>query len=454
MGTGIQKKKFYIENLGCAKNLVDGESLAGRLLQEGWEAVDTPEEAEYLLVNTCGFIEPAKEESIDITLEFRRRFPSKKILLTGCLSQRYGEELFSHLSEVDGVFGNRDLSRVLEVVQRIEAGEKSLLLPEQFGPLPKRPVRATSPGSTYIKIAEGCRNRCSYCAIPLIRGDLRSRPEGEILEEIRTFLQIGIQEFNLIAQDLGSYGRDMDRQEGLVSLIRKILELSGTFWIRLLYIHPEHFPLSLLELCTEDRRILPYFDLPFQHASPRILQAMGRKKDGRENLELIERIRSTLPEAVLRSTVLVGFPGETEEDFEELLRFQAAAAFDWLGTFAYSREEGTPAAEWDRKRTLHVKRSIALARKRKIEEIQQGITFQRLDRFVGKRLEVLVEERVQGEGLSLGRGYLHAPEVDGLVVIHDDTVKPGTVIPVQVVRRNGIDLEAIPVGKEALHGKG
>jgi len=454
VGTESRKKKFYIENLGCAKNFVDGESLTGRLLEEGWEVVETPQEAEYLLVNTCGFIEPAKEESINITLEFRKRFPSKKILLTGCLSQRYGSELFHHLPEVDGVFGNRDLSKIVEVVQRIEAGERGLLIPQRFGPSPTRPVRATSPGSTYIKIAEGCRNRCSYCAIPLIRGDLRSRPEGEILEEIRTFLQIGIREFNLIAQDLGSYGRDRNVEEGLVSLLRGIQKLPGKFWIRLLYIHPERFPMAVLELCREDSRFLPYFDLPFQHASTKILQAMGRSKDGKENLKLIETIRSTLPDAVLRSTVLVGFPGETGEDFEELLRFQEAAAFDWLGAFVYSREEGTPAAELDRKRSLHVKRSVALSRKRTIEEVQLGITAQRLDRFVGKKLEVLVEERVEGEGLALGRGYLHAPEVDGLVVIHDGKVVPGQTIPVQVIRRNGIDLEAIPLEKEAVHGQG
>jgi ribosomal protein S12 methylthiotransferase len=452
VGTGIAGKKFYIENLGCAKNLVDGESLAGMLLQKGWQAADTPEEAEYLLVNTCGFIAQAKEESIDVTLEFRRRFPTKKILLTGCLSQRYGQELFRHLPEVDGVFGNRDLTKIGEILERIEGGEKGLLVPERYGPTPPRPVRAASPGSTYIKIAEGCRNRCSYCAIPLIRGDLRSRPEEEILEEIRTFLQAGIRELNLIAQDLGSFGRDRGDAEGLVSLLRRIQRLSGNFWVRFLYIHPEHFPLALLDICKEDKRFLPYFDLPFQHASTKILKAMGRRNGSRENLHLVERIRTTLPEAVIRSTVLLGFPGETEEDFEELLRFQSQACFEWLGAFVYSREEGTPAAEMDRKRTLHVKRSVALSRKKRIEEAQQEITARRLDRFVGKRLPVLIEEKVEGEGLSLGRAYLHAPEVDGLVVIHDGSVPPGEVIPVRVIRRNGIDLEAVPVVKEAYHG--
>ena len=452
MGTGIQRKKFYIEHLGCAKNFVDGESLSGILLREGWKAVDTPEEAEYLLVNTCGFIAKAKEESIEVTLELRKRFPSKKILLTGCLSQRYGEELLHHLSEVDGVFGNRDLTKILEILKRIEAGERGFLIPEQFVPTPSRPVRATSPGATYIKIAEGCGNRCSYCAIPLIRGDLRSRSEEEILEEIRTFLKVGIREFNLIAQDLGSFGRDRGDAEGLVSLLRRIQGLTEPMWIRLLYIHPEHFPLAVLDICKEDKRFLPYFDLPFQHASTRILQAMGRRKGSRENLQLLERIRTTLPEAVIRSTVLLGFPGETEADFEELLRFQAEASFDWLGAFVYSHEEGTPAAEMDRKRTLHVKRAVALSRKKRIEEAQQEITAHRLDRFVGKQLEVLVEERVEGEKLSLGRAYLHAPEVDGLVVVHDGSVLPGNVIPVRVIRRNGIDLEAIPVIKEAFHG--
>ncbi|GAB4365901.1 MAG: 30S ribosomal protein S12 methylthiotransferase RimO [Spirochaetales bacterium] len=453
MGTGIHPgKKFYIENLGCAKNLVDGESLAGMLMQAGWEWVEDPEDAEYILVNSCGFIGPAKEESIDVTLQFRNRFPSKKIILAGCLSQRYGEELFRQLPEVDGVFGNRDLSKIVEIVRRIEGGKKDLLLPQQYGSSPSRPVRPAYPGSTYIKVAEGCRNRCSYCAIPLIRGDLRSRPEGEILEEMDAFLQAGIREFNLIAQDLGSYGRDRGEEDGLIPLLRRVQALPGDFWVRLLYIHPEHFPMEVLELCREDRRILPYFDLPFQHASPQILQAMGRRKDARENLRLIEAIRSALPDAVIRSTMLVGFPGETEEDFEELLRFQAEARFDWLGVFTYSREEGTPAAVLDRKRSLHVKRSVALDRKRRIEEAQQEITFGKLDRFVGQKLDVLVEERVEGEGLSLGRGYLHAPEVDGLVVIHHRTAEPGQIVPVQIIRRNGMDLEGVALQREISHG--
>ncbi|HOV37735.1 MAG TPA: 30S ribosomal protein S12 methylthiotransferase RimO [Spirochaetales bacterium] len=445
VGTKTLIKTFYIESLGCAKNQVDAEALTGDLIQAGWKPMPTPEEAEYLLVNTCGFIEPAKQESIDVTLELRRRYPGKKIILTGCLSQRYGNELFQELKEVDGFFGNRNLGRITDLLDRVAAGGRSILIPEQYGPEPRRPLQVSVPGSTYVKIAEGCRNYCTYCAIPLIRGTLRSRTEEEVVQEIRDFLSLGVREITLIAQDLGSYGQDKGSKDGLTGLLRRIQKIKEDFWIRLLYIHPEHFPTGIIRLCQEDRRFLPYFDLPFQHGSSRILHAMGRHYTPEQNLELVTRIREHLPEAVLRSTFLVGFPGEGEEDFEDLLRFQSEARFEWLGVFCYSPEEGTPAAELDRKRRFHVPRKVALSRKKRLEEAQQKISEEQLDRFVGKQLKILVEEIVSGKELSLGRGYPHAPEVDGLVVSHGSTVLPGQWVTVQVIRRNGIDLEAVPL---------
>jgi ribosomal protein S12 methylthiotransferase len=301
-----------------------------------------------------------------------------------------------------------------------------------------------------VKIAEGCANRCTYCAIPLIRGDLASRTRPQILEEIRGLRDRGARELILIAQDLGSFGVDRggersggrsgagsaERSGELELLLREIGSLPGDFWVRLLYIHPDHFPFGILPLFEADPRFLPYFDLPFQHASPGILRAMGRKSDPGANLALLETIRARLPSAVIRSTFLVGFPGESAEDFERLLDFQERARLDWLGAFTYSREEETPAYSMKSR----VSKKIAEERKAGVERRQIPITDRSLEAQVGRTLEVLVEERVEGEGMSIGRSYLQAPDVDGLVVVHASLV-PGTMARVRITRRNGVDLE-------------
>lgn len=443
MGKKTRQQTFYLENLGCAKNQVDGEALCAELLGKGWLLVDEPEQADYLLVNTCGFIESAKRESIETSIGFRERFPDKKIIMTGCLTQRYGTELFGSVPEVDGIFGNRDLSRIGELLERMKTKKRDILLPAEYGALPRRKKLFSLPGSAYLKIAEGCSNRCSFCAIPLIRGGSRSRKSSEILDEFRDLLDAGVFEFNLVAQDLGSYGRDADGEKDLFGLLEAISALPGNFWVRLLYIHPEHFPRSLPDLCASDIRILPYFDIPFQHGADSILKAMGRRTGQEENLELICRLREKLPGCVLRSTFLVGFPGEGEREFEDLLSFQEKARFDWLGVFTYSPEEDTPAYLLHQKRNLRVPKRIAAARKKTVEERQIPLTEERMDRFIGRSLDVFVEELVQGEPLSLGRAYFHAPEVDGLIVLQGDSVRPGQVCAAKVIKRHGLDLEAV-----------
>jgi len=438
-------KVVYLENLGCAKNQVDGEALLSTLIDRGWLMASSSDEADFIVVNTCGFIEAAKRESLDAVLEFRRLYPGKRIVLAGCLAQRYGRELFENLPEASAVFGNRDLARIDEFLDSLAGGERGILLPETDGELPARRVNFAPAGSVYVKIAEGCDNRCSYCAIPLIRGGLRSRPAETVLAEIRSFADAGIAEIDLVAQDLGLYGRDFAGEPALVDLVRRISELPGDFWLRLLYIHPEHFPIDLLEICGSDPRILPYFDIPFQHADPSVLAAMGRTWTMERNLGLLDEIRSRLPDAVVRSTFLVGFPGEGEGEFERLLEFQERAGFDWLGAFAYSPEEDTPAESLHRRRDLKVPKRKAAERKRVIEERQAAITERNLDRFVGKELDVIVEEHVEGKDLSIGRAYLNAPEVDGLVVVKGSRVEPGRMGRFRIVRRNGIDLEGVPL---------
>ncbi|MDR2589242.1 MAG: 30S ribosomal protein S12 methylthiotransferase RimO [Spirochaetales bacterium] len=442
-------KTFYIENLGCAKNQTDAEALASLLMDRGWRLTQ-PEEAGLIIVNTCGFIEAAKKESLAAIMDFRRAYPSKKIVAAGCLAQRYGDELFTALPEADAVFGNRTLAAVTHLAQSLEE-KRVILRPENYGDLPQKRINFSRPGSVYIKAAEGCGNHCAFCAIPLIRGPLRSRSAEELCAEIRFFLEKGVKEFNLVAQDLGSWGRDFGAAQaergrgaiGLAALLRQILEIAGDFWLRLLYIHPEHFPLEVLGLCREDKRLLPYFDLPFQHASRKILRAMGRKNSASGNLALIEKIRETLPEAVLRSTFLVGFPGETDADFEELLRFQEEAAFDWLGAFTYSAEEGTPAEILHRKKALLVPKKTALARKKEIQARQEAITEKRGGRFTGITTFLLAEEKTSDQ-MCLCRAWFQAPEVDGLTVLHG-SAPAGTLVQARLLRRNGFDMEAVKI---------
>jgi ribosomal protein S12 methylthiotransferase len=429
------RRAFHLESLGCAKNQVDSERMIAALQGAGWTLASAPEEADVLIVNTCGFITSAKKESIETSLELKQRHPGKKVIMVGCLSERYGQDLARQLPEIDGFLGNKDPSAILDLL----AADGGVRRRPAAAGRHERSSLLSFPGSAYLKIAEGCANRCTYCAIPLIRGDLDSRPPADIMEEAQTLLGRGIRELVLIAQDLGSYGRDRGASDGLPRLLADLSRLHGDFWVRLLYIHPDHFPVGILDIMESDPRFLPYFDLPFQHAAPRVLRAMGRRADPEANLDLIARIRSRLPGAVIRSTFLLGFPGETEEDVDQLLSFQSRARPDWLGCFTYSREEDTPA--WSM--TGRVTKAAAETRKARVEQMQGPITDRALDAHVGKVLDVLVEERVEGEDLSLGRAYLQAPDVDGLVVVRR-SMEPGTRGSVLIQRRNGVDLEGTP----------
>jgi ribosomal protein S12 methylthiotransferase len=414
------------------------------LQKAGWERASGPGAADVLIVNTCGFITDAKTESIETSLALKARHPDKKVVMAGCLSERYREVLARELPEIDGFLGNRDPADIVELLEGrgplpARPADSAVAFPAVPAEVPRsyeRPHLLSFPGSAYVKIAEGCANRCTYCAIPLIRGALASRDRGEILAEIRGLRDRGIRELILIAQDLGSYGKDRSGT-GLVPLLSDIASLEGDFWVRLLYIHPDHFPEGLLDLVAADARFLPYFDLPFQHAAPGILRAMGRRGEPARNLALVSEIRARLPLAAIRSTFLLGFPGESDEDFAQLLDFQDEARLDWVGAFTYSREEDTPAYSMPGR----VAKAAAARRKAELETRQVPITQQALDARVGTTLDVLVEEEVAGEDMSIGRGYLQAPDVDGLVVLMR-RLSPGTVTRARITRRNGFDLEA------------
>ena len=439
--------RFWIDRHGCAKNDVDGEEIGARLEAAGHSFADGLEDADLVIVNTCGFIEDAKKESIAAVVAIKAAHPEKRVLVAGCLAQRYSAQLATDLAEADGIVGNADLSAVLAAVESTLAGERPVLVPEaapSIGTV-RRVRRFDFAGTAHIKATEGCSNFCTFCAIPLIRGALRSRPLDDVLAECLDLVAQGVRELVLIGQDLGSYGRDFGGPSQLPELLAALSAATGDFRIRTLYIHPDNFPDRALDVIAADPRLLPYFDLPFQHASARILKAMNRKGSAQAYLELIARIREVLPDATIRSTFLIGFPGESDADFAELRDFQERARLDWVGSFAYSREEGTAAYEMG----AHIPKKTVAVRRAALEEAQERITRGRLERFVGRELDVLVEEKVEhvstdDEELSIGRAWNQAPEVDGLTVLRGSH-EGGSLVRARVIAVNGVDFDAVPV---------
>ncbi|MDA3940700.1 MAG: 30S ribosomal protein S12 methylthiotransferase RimO [Spirochaetia bacterium] len=439
-------KTFYIENLGCSKNQVDAEVMMAVLEKEGWEYASDPDNAGLIIVNTCGFIEAAKTESIDTAISFRDIYPGKKILMAGCFAQRYGSTLLDKMPEIDGVFGNLNLQVVPEVAESIILGERPAILPLEGSSRPERKSLLSFPGSAYVKISEGCNHRCSYCAIPIIRGNLRSRAIDDIILEIKGLLKCGIVEINLIAQDLAALGTDKKKKD-FIKLLGEVSKLEGKFWIRLLYIHPDFFPPELLDIIASEKRILPYFDIPFQHASASVLNNMGRNGSSSRYLDLVKTIRTKIPDSVIRSTFMVGFPGEKAAHRRELLEFLTEASLDWVGTFIYSREEDTRAYSMRGDLAHKFIQPIASKFKRKLELEQTKITEHQMDRFIGLDLDILIEEKVKSESMALGRAYIHAAEVDGSVVVLTDKAVPGEFLECRITGRNGIDLEAVPLNE-------
>jgi ribosomal protein S12 methylthiotransferase len=440
------KASFWIDPHGCAKNDVDAENMVRILEEAGYPRAPDLERADVVIVNSCGFIESAKRESIEAVIDLKAAYPGKKVVLAGCLSQRYSAELSSDLGEADGIFGNGDLRSAPEFMDRLLSEGRTVMRPERAPDLSggDRSFFLSGPGSAYVKPTEGCSNHCSFCAIPLIRGELSSRPMEAVRDEAVALRSRGIFEINLVGQDLGSYGRDLYGRPMLPELVSMLAQAAADAFFRVLYIHPDHFPEPLLDVMAREPRVFPYFDIPFQHGSPRILSSMGRKGDPGANLALVERIRRRLPDAVIRSTFMLGYPGEEESDFEALTAFMGEARLDWAGFFCYSREEDTPASLLKGR----VGKKAAQARKKAAEAIQEELSAQRLERFVGRELDVLVEENLAlpesgGESLSLARAYLQAPEVDGLTVLSGEGFLPGDLVRCRVMRRAGLDLSAV-----------
>lgn len=443
--------KFYLESLGCAKNQVDSEDIIAQCEAGDWKWVNDPALADVIIVNTCGFISSAREEAIDTLLEFKQSYPKAKVVAAGCLSQRYKEQLVKLLPEIDGFIGNRDLSQIFLQLQGMLKDGRNYA-PSTFGEIGGvyscssdffRSRRLTPNHYAYVKIAEGCNHGCSYCAIPLIRGALTSKPVKQIVNEIDLLQKDGVKEIVLVAQDLFAYGSDLKEEGDFLFLLKKIFELPGNFYIRLLYMHPDCFDMRLLDFMKNQTRLIPYLDIPLQHCNNEIVASMNRRGDFTTYLSLIKKIRESLPQIVIRTTFLLGHPGENKKSLTELQDFIKAAQFDWAGFFVYSKEEGTASSKQGSifKNKMSIKRANRWLSK--LQQLQQDITTQRLNRFVGKKIKVIVEEAVQGESLFLARAYFHAPEVDGLVVLHGDDCRVGQIVEAKIIKVNGIDLEAI-----------
>ncbi len=438
------KRSIFIANLGCAKNQVDAETLMELLKHQGWRVVSEAADADTIFVNSCGFIEAAKTESIDTVLDYCDRFPDAAVVLGGCMAERYPDELEAELPEVRAIVGNRDLYALSRRLGALVDGDGRVFVPagvttpEEASP--RRSHLLSMPGSAYVKIAEGCDKGCTFCAIPAIRGHRRSRRPEDVAAEVRNLFDRGVLEVTLVAQDLGSYGGDIG--SGLPELLRQIGSIDPERWIRMLYLYPESITEELLSIVADHPSILPYFDIPFQHADPTVLGRMGRGGTEEDALRTVERIRRALPEAVIRSSLMVGFPGEGDEEFARLEVFVRKAEIDWLGIFEFSPEEGTAAAEFN-KGSARVSKAIRADRRRVIERIQIEIANRRLERFVGTRQRVLIEEPFEEEPLALGRAYAHAPEVDGAVVVHGPPAPGGSFQECKIIGVAGLDLQAV-----------
>lgn len=437
--------KAGIVSLGCAKNQVDAEMLLFSLKQKGFELVDDPAKADAVIVNTCGFIESAKQESIDEIIELgklKREGKIKAIIVTGCLAERYQNEITKQLYEVDAAVGIGANSKIADIVLDALGGNKTDLFPSKLElPLEGGRIQSTPPYTAYLKIAEGCDNRCTYCAIPLIRGGFRSREPENVIEEAKQLAEKGVRELNVIAQDTTRYGEDLFGKPYLAKLLKELCKIEKLRWIRVLYCYPERVTDELIDVMANEEKIVKYIDLPLQHCNAEILKSMNRRGSRESLTALLNKIRDRIPNVVLRTTFISGFPGETEEQFEELCEFAKEIEFDRLGCFPYSQEEDTPAAAFPNQLDEETKQNRADI----IMEQQQLIMTRRCEKLVGTTVEVLVEGFDRIAGCWYGRTYADAPEVDGCVFFTTDGKKPsiGSFVNVKITDTMGID----PVGE-------
>jgi len=425
--------KIALESLGCSKNLVDAEIMMGILNRKGYKLVGNMEEADIALVNTCGFIESAKQESIQTILEIAQLKETanlKLLIVTGCLAQRYSDELKEEIPEIDAIVGTGSYQNIDEIVAGLEKENKIVSLNDiEFAFNEELPRYVSTPSyMAYLKISEGCDKHCTYCIIPKLRGKQRSRKIEDIVSEAKDLAARGVKELVVIAQDSTMYGSDLYRKAVLPELLEELAQIEGIKWIRIMYSYPESITEELVQVIKKYDNICNYFDMPIQHASNKILKLMNRHTTKEDILSKVEMIRKNIPDATLRTTIITGFPGETEEDFEELLDFAETVKFDRLGAFAYSREEGTAAD----KLPNHIDDEVKEQRRDRLMMLQQGISQEVMANKIGKTFEVLIEEQIE-KNVYMGRTEGDAEEIDSIVYVKSKKqLNPGEFVKVEI----------------------
>lgn len=425
-------------SLGCDKNLVDSEVMLGLIKEKGFQITNEEKEADFIVVNTCCFINDAKEESINTILEmaeYKKTGKLKGLIVTGCMAQRYKEDILNEIDEVDAILGTSSYNEIVNVMEDVLAGKKTVSVkePEDTQAVSTSRINTTGGYFSYLKIAEGCDKHCTYCIIPKIRGNYRSVPMDRLIKEAEELVQGGVKELILVAQETTLYGKDIYGKKSLPELLKALCKIEGLEWIRLLYSYPEEITDELIEVMKSEDKICNYLDMPIQHASDNILKRMGRRTSKEELAGMITRLRTGIPEISLRTTLITGFPGETDEEHEELIEFVKEMKFDRLGVFTYSKEEDTPAAKMKNQIRKHIKKR----RQTEIMEIQQEIAFEHAKDMIGRKLKVMIEGKIPEENLDehqviekdrgeafgspyniyIGRTYMDAPNVDGYIFV-------------------------------------
>jgi len=438
--------RYAFISLGCPKNLVDSEKMLGHLALDGYALVSNPEEADFVIVNTCGFIDESRKESkavIEEMLELKRQGKTKGVIVAGCLPERVGGSLLDEMPEIDhivGVFGRDEITKVADRLVGGRTEQRELFRPAAIRALDDRArLRMTPAHYAYLKISEGCDRTCTFCSIPSMRGKHVTKPIEMVLEEARELADDGVRELILVAQDTTYYGMDYYGEVRLAELLRQLEQVAGIDWIRLMYLYPINFTDELIGTIAGSNRIIPYLDMPLQHINSQVLKRMQRRINREKTVDLVTRLRNEIPNLVLRTTFVVGFPGETDEQFQELVDFVEQTRFERMGVFPYSLEPGTPAVKLDG----HLPEEVKLERRDILMETQQEIAFEFGRNLIDYELDCIIDEPSEHEGIWIGRIYADAPEIDGVVYVEAEQLEPGQMIPVTIVESREYDLVGV-----------
>lgn len=437
----FSRGRYAFVSLGCPKNLVDSEKMLGTLALDGYTLVSEPEGADFVIVNTCGFIESSRQESkavIREMLDLKREGKTKGVIVAGCLPERLGSGLLDELPEIDhivGVFGRDEINRVADHLIGGAREQRELFRPAPIKAMDDTSrLRITPSHFAYLKISEGCDRTCTFCAIPKMRGKHITKPIEMVIAEAEELAKDGVKELNIVAQDTTYYGLDLYGEVRLAELLHEMEQVDGIEWIRLMYLYPVHFTDELIDTIAGSQKIIPYLDMPLQHINDQMLKRMQRRVNRAQTVELLGKLRERVPNLVMRTTFITGFPGETDAQFEELKDFVQEARFERMGVFTYSVEPGTPAVKLEG----HLPDEVKEARREELMALQQDIAFEFGDSLVGYELDALLDEPLE-DGLWLGRTYADAPEIDGNIVVSGEGLEQGQFVPVEIVARDGYD---------------